>query len=189
MRKEGTMSACGECGGAFYLPPSHRNAVNYCSRSCRAKAQSKWQRQDLAVRFWRKVDKRDGCWQWTGARLKTGYGSIRVDHRAVRAHRVAYELTKGPIPQGLHLMHLCDNRLCCNPDHLLPGTRAENMQDAKRKGRHAHGERHGHSKLTTADIAFIRAAHAGGATGRSIARRFGVTEGAISNIVNLKRWV
>jgi hypothetical protein len=77
-----------------------------------------------------------GCWLWTGARFKTGYGGLRADNgRTVRAHRFSYELRRGPIPPGLDVMHACDVRLCVNPAHLSIGTRLDNMRDAVAKGR------------------------------------------------------
>lgn len=78
-------------------------------------------------RFWAKVDKTDGCWLWSAARTADGYGNIKVDGKARRAHRLAYELSVGEIPAGLDLDHLCRNRSCVNPDHLEPVTRRENV--------------------------------------------------------------
>ncbi len=69
----------------------------------------------------------DGCWQWIGAKHSEGYGVIRADGRPAYAHRVAYELLVGPIPEGLDIDHLCRNRLCVNPTHLEPVTRRENL--------------------------------------------------------------
>ena len=83
----------------------------------------------LAERFWTKVEPpgSDECWRWTGAQNGWGYGRIWVEGHMIAAHRVAYELTLGPIPKGLTLDHLCRNRLCVNPSHLEPVTWGENV--------------------------------------------------------------
>lgn len=182
MRKEGTQSVCQECGGAYYVPPSHRSKRSYCSRACRASAQSRWQTRDVAERFWSKVDRSGTCWLWTGALLKTGYGSIRIDGKAERAHRVAYRLSGGQIPDGLMLLHSCDNPRCVNPAHLLPGTRRDNTRDAIGRGQHAVGEAHKNAKLSKHAVSTIRAALAAGVPGRYLARQFGVGESSISKI-------
>lgn len=82
----------------------------------------------FAGRFWDRVIRTDGCWEWKGAHNELGYSLFYLDHRRVRAHRVAYELTVAPIPEGLELDHLCRNRGCVRPDHLEPVTHAENMR-------------------------------------------------------------
>ena len=86
-------------------------------------------------RFWAKVDKRDGCWGWTGSGTKFGYGNFYVNNKMVRAHRFSYELHKGPVPNGHFVMHTCDNPKCTNPEHLEVGTNQENIKDMRRKGR------------------------------------------------------
>ena len=85
----------------------------------------------LAERFWSKVDHPDAndCWPWLGAKNPKGYGRIKADggRRTLQAHRVAYELLVGPIPDGHHLDHLCRNRGCVNPSHAEPVTPKENI--------------------------------------------------------------
>ena len=79
-------------------------------------------------RFWSKVDRQDaGCWPWTGSTDIHGYGVFKVQGKLVRAHRFAYELLVGPIPDDLTLDHLCRNRACVNPADLEPVTRGENV--------------------------------------------------------------
>jgi hypothetical protein len=181
-RKDGVMNRCVECGTEFYAPPSHREKRSYCSRKCRASAQSKWQHVPLADRFWEKVDKSGECWIWTAAMLKTGYGSIRVEGKALRAHRVAYELTHGKIPEGMLLRHSCDNPKCVNPAHLIVGTKRENTQDALERGQHVVGEDHYKAKIPNQAIDTIRAALAAGVSGKYLAKQFGVDQSMISQI-------
>lgn len=89
------------------------------------------------VRFWERVDRPSptACWTWRGAHIPDGYGQVVVDGRRVGTHRYAYELLVGPIPDGLQIDHLCRNPGCCNPAHLEPVTRKENI----RRGRSSPG--------------------------------------------------
>lgn len=91
----------------------------------------------LSVRFWKHVEKTDGCWLWNGATGEHGYGSIGGEGGAgnLRANRVSWQLHYGKVPDGLHVCHRCDNPPCVRPDHLFLGTRKDNLQDAKAKGR------------------------------------------------------
>jgi len=85
--------------------------------------------ETFAARFWARVDRGidADCWEWTGTTRQNGYGCLTREGRNVRAHRVAYELERGPIPDGLVLDHLCRNRACCNPAHLEAVTQQVNI--------------------------------------------------------------
>lgn len=93
----------------------------------------------LEDRLNRHLDKTGDCWLWTGRLCHNGYGHVRVGSTVARAHRVAYELWVGPIPEGLHLDHVeergCTSRACCNPAHLEPTTQAENNRRAAERRR------------------------------------------------------
>lgn len=156
--------------------------------------------------FWSKVDQSggaDACWPWIGSLGTEGYGQVRINKRLVRTHRVAYELTNGPLDANLSVCHRCDNPPCCNPSHLFSGTQADNMADCSAKGRvpsgansslsrnkkRAKGEDNGLSKLTEHQVREIRLLCAtSGKSKRSIARRFGVTDVLIGQIVRGKIW-
>lgn len=82
------------------------------------------------------IVKRDTqCWEWKGARTKAGYGRTKYKGEAWMAHRLMYTLTNGSIPEGMVVMHQCDNPCCVNPEHLSVGTQKDNMKDCKNKGR------------------------------------------------------
>lgn len=82
----------------------------------------------LEERFWAKVDAMGVCWEWQAATDRGGYGVFNPHGTIVRTHRFAWEMLVGPIPEGLHIDHLCRNRICCNPDHLEPVTPGENAR-------------------------------------------------------------
>jgi hypothetical protein len=84
-----------------------------------------------------------GCWLWTKGRDSDGYGRIQIRGRAQKAHRVMYEMTKGPIPAGLLVLHACDTPACVNPEHLRLGTNQDNIDDRNTRNRQAKGDRNG----------------------------------------------
>lgn len=84
-----------------------------------------------------KIDPEKGCWIWQGTKHKSGYGWIKAFGKVVSAHRLSYELHRGPIPNGMHILHSCDVKDCVNPDHLHVGTHAQNMAEAFERNRMA----------------------------------------------------
>jgi hypothetical protein len=166
-------------------------------------------------RFDRKVVKTDGCWEWAGARQKIGYGVVRNGTVLMLAHRVAYELAHGPVPEGLNVLHDCDNRGCVNPKHLYAGTQSQNILDAVRRGRwmvslqetqitrsrrkelglvepgvRERRVKTGYGKKLTINTACqIRELYAaGGISQRALGKQFGVSSRMISFIVQNKCW-
>jgi len=142
-------------------------------------------------RFWAKVDVRgpDECWPWTAAADRLGYGRINSDGVPLLAHRCAWILTNGPIPDGMCVCHGCDNPPCCNGRHLFLGTKADNNADMAAKGRAAQrGEGNVHAKLTERDVLAIRRLHGSGRSQVSIAREFGVAPQTILRVINRLTW-
>jgi hypothetical protein len=163
----------------------------YCSRECmnamRRHKSGKQPRLPELQRFWNAVDRRadNECWEWTRARDENGYGRISIGGRQggmVLAHRHSYELANGPIPDGLDVLHSCDNPPCVNPGHLRAGTAKDNMEDVSIR------ERSNTRKLTAADVASIKAAYRGGATQLDLARKFGVCSSNVSYICRGVTW-
>lgn len=150
------------------------------------------------ARFWSKVDRRseNECWIWRGYAQR--YGRIGFRGRLQLAHRVAFQLARGEIPNDLHVLHRCDNTKCCNPSHLFLGTHQDNMSDKAAKGRCSHaparapnppkGEASPRAKLTEEDVRAIRELRISGLTHRSISERFGVSRSAITLILAGKKW-
>lgn len=140
-------------------------------------------------RFWSKVKISDGCWEWTAATDHCGYGRFGIRGRNRLAHRVSFCIHVGPVPEGMCVLHRCDNPPCVNPDHLFLGTQKDNMRDRDSKRRTPSGESHAKSPLTWADVAEIRRRYAaGGCSLNALAREFGVTNQSISKIVLRKSW-
>jgi len=117
----------------------------------------------LKERFWQKVNKCgiDDCWEWTACKYANLlYGAILAEGKKKLAHRVSWELNNGEIPEGLCVLHKCDNPICVNPNHLFLGTHLDNSRDRDAKGRHVacdqRGEKGPRSKLTNKEAHEIK---------------------------------
>lgn len=158
--------------------------------------------QTLAERLWSGIDKRgpNDCWPWMRSKTPKGYGVISRRRfgggiTQTGAHRAAYELTHGPVPDGVYICHRCDNPICCNPAHLFAGTPRDNVIDCVSKGRRAKergsyngGEANSHAKLSAADIAAIAARVAAGERQTVIAKEYGVDPGTIWRALHGHTW-
>lgn len=187
-------AVCIGCGQTF-TRERYRIAsgeMKYCSRGCYDQSRSSAD----AESFWAlALEDESGCWEWQGSRTIQGYGRLRMPEKrggVIKAHRRAWELAKGPIPDGMYVLHHCDNRPCVRPDHLFLGTLTDNMQDMAAKGRAAgfqrRGAAHPLAKLTVEDVSAIRALPYHHGLYAEIARELGVSEGQISAIYRGKSW-
>lgn len=140
--------------------------------------------------FWTKVDRKepDACWLWKASFSDTGYGNARIYKRAMGAHRAAWILTHGEIPNGLCVLHKCDVRACCNPSHFFLGTKKDNLSDMAAKGRSARGEKQHCSVLTADQVRIIRGRHASGEPMSRIAAEYGVVPATVSDAVKRITW-
>lgn len=133
------------------------------------------------------------CWPWTAGTNNSGYGAWKTNGEA-GAHRVVYQMFKGPIPKGMLIRHDCDNRRCCNPAHMRLGTKRDNGRDMVERGRDRHyigkGSANGNSKLTESQVAQIRYLYeyVGGYTQAELGKAYGVSQVMIGNVVRHDNW-
>lgn len=162
-----------------------------------AKAQKRW--GPKGTTFWARVDKskgEDSCWEWTGP-TKNGYGLSHIRVGKVQtefAHRRAFWYIKGS-PKGFVIRHTCDNKLCCNPKHLLSGTHKDNARDRVERGLAKggpkgpqHGSRNNAARITEAQAKMVLELHKNGIPQREIARKTGVKYPNVWCIVHGLSW-
>lgn len=182
-RKKLTL-VCEVCHREFHPYNTGQRRQRYCSKICYGQTRAK----SLTDRVFSKIavtDNEADCWLWTAYRDVAGYGTLTVDRVPQHATRLIWALMRGPIPEGLWVLHRCDNPPCCNLSHLFLGTPADNTHDAVRKGRMSRGEHRWISKLTEADVREIRASTD---TCGVLGVRFGVTESTIGYVRRGHRW-
>lgn len=186
---------CYQHSAALTKPTLSRSADMAISQPTSTKSYRKKMGGSLWARLFSKTRvNSSGCIEWTGSITEGGYGHLWVNDRLELAHRLAFALVSGPIPEGgdvrgMCVCHRCDNRLCVNPDHLFLGTHAENMRDMDGKGRRAptNGQRNGRAKLTAEQVKEIRSLK-GAMSQAAIGARFGVSKTLVRRIHQGKAW-
>lgn len=151
---------------------------------------------DIHEWFSTQLDKEEsGCWEWARCKTQKGYGQFHHNGKTIFTHRFVLETKLGrPILNGMMACHSCHNRACCNPDHIREGTAKENTRDMLDANRQATGEQtthrgedHGMSKLTADQVIEIRKLR-NTASGRQVAKQFGVSPSVVSSIQLGKTW-
>jgi hypothetical protein len=180
---KGLIRTCEHCGA---VRPNLGTQRHFCSRECFVAAKT----VSIADRFWPKVNKRGPkdpntgtrCWVWTKSLNNTGYGQFWIPGRPPwKAHRVAWELTHGPIKPEINILHRCDRPSCVNPDHLFTGTLADNNRDMWDKGR-----ARGPAVLTADIVREIRSKP--WMSQHQLAIAYGVSQANIQAILSRRTW-
>ena len=141
--------------------------------------------------FWSRVEKGPGCWLWTGGKNPDGYGQAKRAGKSFLAHRAAYLLSNRYLCNVDCILHKCDNPACCNPDHLVAGSHADNMADMRSKGRRlgiAARDQNGRAKLNGELVACIRERRANGVCLKELASAYGVGMSTISRVCRGENW-
>lgn len=214
MRNENLQNQCQTCGKAFHVKRCEQTERKYCSKACFRKHHARtcpncgvvftpskervccsnachvayakrYKMENYAAIFWSYIDRSGDCWEWQGTHNEQGYGCFDLNKKRRASHRVAYELTHGTIPDGLLVLHRCDNPPCCNPDHLFLGTHKDNADDCAAKGRLSIG---GGKRIEDNEIpGLIDRYKRGGITQQELADAYGVSRSLVSFILSGKR--
>jgi hypothetical protein len=150
--------------------------------------------ESVIERFWARVDRRgeNECWPWTGhlTGKPVRYGSITIDGKPTKTHRLSWQLANGPIPPGMLVRHKCDNGACCNPAHLELGTHLDNNRDREMRGRgrRISGAAHARAVLNEEIVREIKRRIARGVGIKKISEEMGIARHHVSNIAHHGLW-
>lgn len=144
---------------------------------------------EIKMRFMDNFTKTETCWIWNAAKHNFGHGRIQVNGKNCYAHRISYEIFKGPIPNNMAVCHSCDNPSCVNPMHLWVGSPAENFRDMFLKKRNMRGSQAPWSKLTEQKVKELRELYRSGEyTMKELGEKYGVYDTTICAIIHRKKW-
>lgn len=190
---------CLSCEKEFYFE-KNGSQRKFCSLKCAGIKRLFWKnatpeqkRQNMIDHYNKYVIRKEGCWGWSGAQRRKDepyYAVMSYERKIIPAHRVSWIIHKGNIPDGLWVLHSCDNKTCSNPDHLFLGTVKDNVHDAMKKGLiiPPMADNHHMSKLTSSKVKEIRKLLIDGITQAHIARLYDVTPTMIQGISAGRTW-
>lgn len=183
MQKYNIRKTCPVCTEEFI---AQRDTVVHCSRMCSQITLRGKSLASFSTRFWQRVQRSEECWEWTTPH-RSGYGFMHcpMSRKRERAHRISWMLTYGSIPDGLHVLHHCDNPPCVRPEHLHLGTHPENMAEAseRRLFRYGHDWLASHGEYVRLSPEIVLEIHArysqGGISQRALAAEYGVSKSTL----------
>lgn len=183
---------CKRCDKEFKaFRTNGKSDPKFCSRRCYWPERTKeYLLEILKESYTSHVVKQKGCWDWSGSFDKDGYGQISCcrELKICKAHRASWIIHRGPIPEGLSVLHKCDNKKCTNCDHLFLGTTFENSRDLVYKDKQLKGENNGAAKLCDEQVREIKKDLQHGVSGSYLGRKYGISKTTISQIKLGKTW-
>jgi len=143
---------------------------------------------NILYRLLKNLKPNGDCLEYQGSIDNKGYGTISYKGNKKAVHRLLYELVVREIPEGAYILHSCDNRKCCNINHLREGSHKDNMRDMVERNRQARGSRNAGAKLKEEQVLEIRRLHAEGSSQKALAAKFKISPIQISRIVRFEKW-